>query len=274
MTMTLGTLDYGPMFASGGTPAMVTLTLPGAWLEVAPTGRVFKRKLKRWFDRLDRVWGSTPLTWKLEFQRRGAPHVHLFMVIPSGSRRCRCRLCGRRADPLAFREWLSHSWAAILAHSDPDEYQRGLRAGTGIDYREGLRASDPKRLAVYFAKHGGAAGGKEYQHVVPQEWQADEDGQVIEGAHPGRFWGYRHLSQVWAGVDVPPPVAVTAARTLRRWSSRTVLTFPGQRYPHRVGKRRGRKRLATGAGFVMPNDGALLLSQLARYLNIAHPDYG
>lgn len=283
MTRTLAALDYGPMFASGLTPAMVTYTLPGDWLAIAPDGATFKRLVKRLFSRLDRVWGPVPLVWKLEFQRRGAPHLHTFMCIPTDRRRCRCRVCGSKGGGvlLGFRDWISHQWAHICSAPDPAEYARHLAAGTGIDYREGLRASDPKRLAIYFAKHGGAGGGKEYQHQIPPEWvQLDrQTGELRETSGPGRFWGYRHLEQTWAGVDVAPEDATAAVRIMRRWSERQVSRFPGQTYSHRTElrtrtytKRNGRKsrrrtKYVRGtSGFVLPNDGPAFASQLARAL--------
>ena len=52
--------------------------------------------------------------WKLEFQRRGAPHLHLFTVVPDG----------RTEDGKHFREWLSAAWAAVVGHQDPEEYRK------------------------------------------------------------------------------------------------------------------------------------------------------
>jgi hypothetical protein len=40
---------------------------------------------------------------------------------------------------------------------------------TGVDYAEGIKLTDPRRMAVYFAKYG-TGGAKEYQHRVPSEW--------------------------------------------------------------------------------------------------------
>lgn len=275
MLAAFAALDYSPLWATGWTPAMVTLTLPGDWRAVAPTGRAFKRLVSRFFRGLDHSWGPIPLLWKLEFQRRGAAHLHIFMPIPQGSAVCRCRLCGRAGMALPFKTWLSHKWAAICDAPDPDGYLDHVLAGTGIDYREGLKASDPKRLTVYFSKHGGAAGGKEYQHEIPEEWQAD-------GAGPGRFWGVRHLDPAWAAVDLPPADYVQAVRIVRRWSGRRVFYGnPQSPWPTRselrtrtvrAGKsnRRKTRRVkylsSTPAGFVLPNDGPAFASSLSRAL--------
>jgi hypothetical protein len=279
MVRTIASLDFAPLFADGRTPAMITQTLPGEWRTVAPTGAAFKRLFHNWLRRAEKAWGPLPLLWKLEFQARGAPHLHLFLAPPHGEAVCRCSLfCGRPGRPLRFREWLSHSWADVVAHPDLEERARHVRAGTGIDYREGLRARDPKRLAVYFSKHGGAAGGKEYQHEVPQEWRVD-------GAGPGRFWGYRRLEAVTATVRLDQRDADQAVRLIRRWSARVAFYRPGETYPAsvqlrtqrvKVGgrwKRRRRRYLDHGGGplvggYVLPNDGPGFVSQLARALDL------
>lgn len=280
MVLALGSLDYAPLFALG-TPAMVTLTLPGDWLTVAPTARAFKRLFQALLKRIGRAWGPQwlRLVWKEEFQRRGAPHLHLFMAIPTGAR-----------GGLPFRAWLSKAWADVVAHPDPEQRRRHELAGTGIDYREGLRARDPKRLAVYFSKHGGAGGGKEYQHQPPAEW-IDADGQ---GEGTGRIWGYRGLQKVCAAVDIPEEDFTAAKRTLRRLSTReTFYGTPGSRWPSAVRPRirqvrvprgadprtgevryrtvtRRRKFLAgKGGGFFMTNDGPALASALSRLQAVA-----
>jgi hypothetical protein len=53
-----------------------------------------------------------------------------------------------------FRWWLSITWADIVAHPDPDQRRKHRAAGTGVDYAEGIRLTDPRRMAVYFAKYG------------------------------------------------------------------------------------------------------------------------
>lgn len=285
MVLALASLDYGPLLALG-TPAMVTLTLPGDWQAVAPTGKAFKKILKAWFQRLERAYGkeAARLLWKLEFQARGAPHVHTFMVPPTATALCKCEVCDQvDGTPLRFKDWLSHSWADVVAHPDPEERARHRAAGTGIDYREGLKARDPKRLAVYFSKHGGAAGGKEYQHEVPAEWQEP-------GAGPGRFWGYRGLSPVVASTPVPDEDFTRMKRTLRRLSQRRAFYGDvGSRWPTKVERRTRAVRVprglngetgevryrtvtrpleylanAMGGGFLLVNDGPALASALSR----------
>jgi hypothetical protein len=268
MVRRLAQLDYAPMYDTERPAVMVTLTYPGAWEAVVPTGRDCKRQLRALWKRWARRWG-TPFVglWKLEFQRRGAPHLHLLVVPPR--------------DP-AFRDWLSAAWTSIL---DPAwcgrpcweagagaccEYGRSRRAGTGIDYLRGGRCFDPKRAAVYFSKHGGAAGGKEYQHDVPELWQQP-------GAGPGRFWGYRGLVPVVASAELEWEEYVQLRRTLRRWAKQSgnsrrvvrLLVDSNGVVSYRTRRRKGvqsfTSRGMTG-GTVLVNDGPAFASALALML--------
>lgn len=283
MVRTLGLLDFTPMYADlTRLPAMVTLTYPGDWLTVAPTGKAVKAHLKAFRKRFERAWNE-PLrcVWKLEFQHRGAPHIHMLMVPPHG----------RTADQWAFGAWLSYTWADIVAHPDPEQRRKHVRAGTGIDFAEGLRASDPKRVAVYFTKHAQFAA-KEYQHIVPEPWQEP-------GCGPGRFWGYWGLEKAAAVVELDQADGVLAGRTLRRWAraqgvtrevsvwrtkgGRALSEYPevqglagaellaGQHKARKRKVRRRARRMGANRGFVMVNDGAAMTSQLARYLDQVRP---
>ena len=269
MVRTLCELDYTPLYLDedgqrrSRLPAMVTLTYPGDWLTVAPNGKAAQAHLARFRKRYARAWNE-PLAavWKLEFQRRGAPHFHLLTVPPHG------------VDAklgLPFPAWLSHTWAEIVAHPEAEEYSRHLRAGTGIDYAEGLRARDPRRVAVYFLKHN-VAGDKEYQHEVPEEWREP-------GAGPGRFWGYWQLCKATATVQVDPEDAIVAARTMRRWSRAQQRTrqVTRPRVDHSDGPNRGRVRyrksrervvlVPRSKGWVAVPDGPAFAAELARYLD-------
>jgi hypothetical protein len=291
MVLALASLDYAPLLDLG-TPAMVTFTLPADWQTVAPTGKAYKAHLKSWRKRFTHAYGTHAALalLKLEFQRRGAPHTHAFMVPPTSLALCFCEVCDLGypkhlgyGTPLRFRDWLSHSWADVVHHPDPAERAKHRAAGTGIDYREGLKARDPKRLAVYFSKHGGAAGGKEYQHEVPAEWQAP-------GAGPGRFWAVWGLSKVVESVPVADGDFRLMKRTLRRLSQRQAFygdvtsRYPTSvqrrtqtvRVPRGVNKTTGEVRFrtvtrrreyfgnSTGGGFLLVNDGPALVSALSR----------
>jgi hypothetical protein len=172
-----------------------------------------------------------------------------------------------------------------------------LLAGTGVDYAQGIKLADPRRMAVYFAKYGAASTGKEYQHQVPREWlrtvlvctacglgydqDLDEcpdcdcpDADMTEEGSVGRFWGYRGLHRELAVRQVTPDVGVAAGRIARRWYrakglTKTVMVQRVDQATGRVSHRRStiRKRLfGHGRGSVCVNDGSAFASQLARYL--------
>lgn len=290
MTRRLAELDYGPLLRMGLRLPMTTLTYPGDWEAVAPTGKAVKRHLDQYRKRFERAWGFAFVgIWKLEFQRRGAPHLHLWGPEPEGRAGGLRRFTATRyrpavGDGLTYREWLSEVWADIVGHPDPEQKRRHQLAGTAVDFREGERMRDPRRLAVYFTKHG-SFSAKEYQHVVPEAWQA-------EGAGPGRFWGYWGLDPAVAGVELDPAAAVWAGRILRRYAraqgvtqQRTVRRVRGgvaipadgqvlglagaqlATAPERVRYRKVRRRtvrLGNGRGFLCVNDGPSLATQLAR----------
>ena len=202
MVNVLHSLDYAPMFESGGEAAMVTLTLPGQqWEELVPSPRHFAELRKKWQDAYRYAWGALPVAvWKMEFQRRGAPHLHLFMVPPRGVSRGR-----GGTEGLPFSRWLSRRWADLVAANlDGYKYSSGYKdhvlAGTRVDYVEGQKFSDPRRAAVYFSKHGEFAA-KEYQNVMPEHWSA----AIREGrSQGGNFWGYWQLEKLIETVELRP----------------------------------------------------------------------
>lgn len=263
MVKTACELDYAPLYEDPSRlPAMLTLTYPGDWLTVAPNGRAVKHHLDKFRKRWISQWGEAPRgLWKLEFQARGAPHIHMFTTIPAG----------RGADGSAFRAWLSEAWADVVAHPDPVERMRHERAGTGVDLAEGLRARDAKAVAVYFTKHG-MLSGKEYQNSVPREWR--EALETDPTAGPGRFWGYWGLRKAVSGVQVTAEDAIVVGRTLRRLSRAQgrVQSRERMRVEQSTGRvyfRRSRSRvvlLARGRGWVSVNNGPALAHDLARYL--------
>jgi hypothetical protein len=279
MCRTFAELDYTPLADSGRIPAMVTLTYPGDWECVAPNGASVKRHMVLWRKRFQREWGEPArYIWKLEFQRRGAPHIHLWMAPPHTVGRSGCK----------FRDWLSAEWADIVAHPDPQQRARHVLAGTAVDVLNGLRACDPKRLAIYFTKHSSPnqLGDKEYQHIVPECWHAP-------GRGPGRFWGVHGLERATVIVEIAQDAYLTARRIIRRWSRSQAVygdckrDFPSAVVPRmvnatvrRVDGQTGKVRHRTvrrrrilcnqgglAGGYVLVNNGPAFASQLAAALS-------
>lgn len=288
MILQLTRCDLSELTSGQALPGMVTLTLPGDWLSVAPSAKVATAAFRRFRHRWQREYGRPRWIWKREFQRRGAPHWHLWTVPPTGQR---------------FRRWLSWTWTDSLRVQSSCEHRacelagdfiddadawracvdqcrgsdcercKSLLAGTGVDIAEGLRARDPKRLAIYFLKESGMVGGKAYQNEAPEEWS----GQSI-----GRFWGIAGITRRAVTVELRHEIADTVWRALRgllerRGGSRRVeqrvprgarvdadgvLSPAGYRTVHR------RRRIKARAGWVAVNDGAHFGAMLGRYVTL------
>jgi hypothetical protein len=268
--------------------AMVTLTYPGDWLAVVPNGAASKRHLamlrRRWFRALGwRLDGA----WKLEFQRarreggsigQEAPHFHLLCPVPA------------LVDGQDFKLWLSATWADIVGATGQERVNHEA-AGTGVDFAPVARMSDPKRLAVYFLKHGTKSfDDKEYQHNVPRAWvNLGYDPELgyggAPGSGPGRFWGFWGLKAATVALDLDLDDWITARRSLRRVAAARARTVKYSRAfaaavacgrssaeAARLGveSARGRKLRTLGVGgqlsggWVIVNDGPALAAALAR----------
>jgi len=260
--------------------AMVTLTYPGDWLAVAPRGSASKRHLALFRQRWARALGwRLDGAWKLEFQRprqcgascgQEAPHYHLLCPVPA------------LVKGQDFREWLSGTWADVVGATGQERINHEA-AGTGVDFAAVAKMSDPKRLAVYFLKHGTKSfDNKEYQHNVPAAWQGPGDG-------PGRFWGFWGLKAATLALDLDLDDWITARRSLRAVAAARaravkysrakaaaeacgVGVLPGDARSVRLGvdSARGRKLRTLGVGgqlsggWVVVNDGPALAAALAR----------
>lgn len=252
MVERLSTLDYQSVWGERP-PAMVTLTLPAEWWAYAPSGPEWKRLLRRFYERYTRAWGGRPVgLWKQEFQRRGAPHLHMLITLPLGK---------DRVAGLPWAEWLPQAWADSIGVAGLEREKvvavHSHRLAYG-DYAEGVRASDPRRVAIYFLKHG-SFSAKEYQNQAPDLWA---------GTSVGRFWGYWGLRVVSVVARLTGAEARVILRTLRRWNrannGRTVFRR------RRPGSRRWvtyrKDRLTGRAGFLVLNDAASMAIGLADLL--------
>jgi hypothetical protein len=266
MPLAIGRLDVAEYLERmGGRPVMLTMTYPGDWESVAPSAEVCRRHVDALRARWRRHYGvRLDGLWKREFQRRGAPHYHVWTVLPAG------------VSVNDVRGWLGPTWAGIVGLADVDLREQHARVGCSVDPAQGERSSDPQRLGVYFSKHG-SFSAKDYQNNAPDQW--------VEQGSVGRFWGVWGLKRAVVAVEVHGHDAIAAARILRRLSrSRQVATrVPSvkvktrERYDtqtgewlyseHREVRSTRLKRLVRmrgHAGYVLANDAPAVASQLAR----------
>lgn len=133
---------------------MVTLTYPR---EYPRDGRQVKAHLRKFLSWLRRDTRGCELLWFLEFQQRGAPHVHILIDYP---------LPRDREGIRAFRLRVAMTWYRICESGD----RKHLAAGTRTE-----RLRSPKGGARYAVKYA----QKMRQKAVPRDYR-----------NVGRFWGH------------------------------------------------------------------------------------
>jgi hypothetical protein len=259
MARTIAEVDVSPILRDGCVPGLITLTLPGVWEDLAPDGATFKRLVstfrRAWRDAFG--WSLVGI-WKLEFQRRGAPHLHLLAPVPALG-----------PGGVRFELWLSQVWARVVGSTGQRRLDH-LAAGTGVDFGA-ITMVDPRRIAAYFMKHSAKTGdGKEYQHVVPALWQEP-------GKGPGRFWGIWGLERATREVQVSWEQYVVLRRRLRgiararAWKVAAARARYAGQDPLSVRPRRVRGLGAAGGlagGWVMVNDGPAVWLAVIRSLTL------
>jgi len=93
----------------------VTLTYPMEF----PCARASKRHLKMLMQRIERSYPGTFGVWKLEPQKRGAPHFHIVLAFGVSVRQ-RDDACGDVAGGFeeSFQHWLADAWYEIVGSGD------------------------------------------------------------------------------------------------------------------------------------------------------------
>lgn len=165
---------------AGATNFFVGLTFPGdpKWNTFCP--RAAKEMLRAFIKRHRRAWGPLPIIWKLEPQKRGAPHFHLIVFgLPKV-------FCWND-----YRAWIARNWYEVVGSDEPAHFRSGYSA-TKLESWGGVLSY----AAKYVAK------------VCGSNW-----------VNPGRFWGVegRKLLPIRFKVqEVPGRRAVVMRRQLRR----------------------------------------------------------
>jgi hypothetical protein len=165
--------------------AFVTLTYPAAF----PTAQASKKDLDAFLKRLERSYGQLWVIWKLEPQRRGAPHFHLLVYLGSTF----------HADDLCT--WAAHAWHELAGGGDPNHLKWHLGQLGNRRCVETVR--DWQGVANYAGKYLGKVS------IGDEEWK-----------HPGRFWGERRDELAPITIitqDVEVRQAVQVKRICIRW---------------------------------------------------------
>lgn len=147
--------------------SLITLTYPS---DFPADGKLVKRHLNAFLTDLRRKCPGVEYLWVLEFQRRGAPHFHIFTdaEMPRPLRKLK-RNCGRTKKEVRvhfpWHDWAGDRWAAIVDSGDEKHAIVGA-AWEVLEKRDGC--------ARYIAKEA----YKTFQKKVPKDFQ-----------NVGRFWG-------------------------------------------------------------------------------------
>lgn len=195
----------------------VTLTYPRQW-ESDP--RRWKRDLDAFRKRLVRRWGKLAAFWKLEPQKRGAPHFHLMLWMErwhlSGLERR-----GKRWKPNEKRHvdvwaggvlrefigWCAEAWYEVVGSGD----ERHRNAGTSVEVVRSVNGSK-----WYASKYI----GKECEFRTDQLIDR-ETGEILS---VGRYWGVWARKKLPSGrkrwVTVEPETWLKMRRALRRLTGR------------------------------------------------------
>lgn len=128
-------------------PILVTVTYPGVWLQ-KPEGVAANRRAI--CKRIMRMGREVSIFWRIEYQKRGAPHFHLLVFGLS--------------SPEILRETLPEAWTAVIGTKATHHLARGCDVRASKGWR-GVIAY----LSKYLAK------------------VADADAPAVE--HAGRWWG-------------------------------------------------------------------------------------
>lgn len=279
MCRTFAELDYTPLVECGRVPAMVTLTYPGDWEAVAPHGASVKRHMALWRKRFQREWGEPArYIWKLEFQRRGAPHIHLWMAprIRSADQGANsetgCHRNGRKSSAIQIRSNARATWPLARGSTSSTDYVPAIPSAWRF-------TSPSTRRRINWAI-------RNISTLSPKPGGGRATGRVAFGVH-----GLRRATAI---VEINKDAYLTARRIIRRWSrSQTSYGNSTQRFPtavvprmarfvvRRVDSQTGkvrhrrvrRRRLlcnqgGIAGGYVLVNDGPAFASQLAKALSV------
>lgn len=139
-------IDYKKM----GAPLFYTLTYPGTY---SNDPRQWKNDLAAMVRRLKREFPDLCGTWRLEPQKRGAPHFSGFLW---------------GCDYLTTfkgKEWFSRQWFEVVGSGD----ERHLRAGTGLS-REVMIETRIFYLAKYQTKAEKGGVSQQFDYPVGRYW--------------------------------------------------------------------------------------------------------
>ena len=149
---TMSTVDQSKIV---GTPLFLTLTYPAIWNEDPAS---WKRDFDTFVKRLSRRYPELVIIWRMEFQKRGAPHFHCLLLNCSPA-----RIYWQHKEMAPF---INASWYNAVGSNDPDHFKAGINLQPVKSF---------KRLISYVSKYISKEESEQIQSQYPE--------------HIGRFWG-------------------------------------------------------------------------------------
>lgn len=119
--------------------------------------RIFKKYLQVFFKRLGRKAPRLSIIWRLEYQKRGAPHVHCIVY----------------NAPFIDKKWIQESWGEIVGQSRPFTRIESIKSY--------------KHLMSYASKYAAKVDGRGFNTVTYLTANPQEKAEVVLSA--GRVWG-------------------------------------------------------------------------------------
>lgn len=176
---------------AAGLPTFITLTYPGIWHKDPER---WKKQLHTFTVALFRKWPAAWGIWRLEFQKRGAPHYHMLLwdgptVEAKEARRQNGKMCmlaipGNKSwkNRQVF-EWLSNTWFRVVGSGDEKHRQAGTRIEPVVS-ANGVMAYAAKYLAKSTEEQtetfeGGT--GRHWARIGEKRWMVEEYTQDLTG---------------------------------------------------------------------------------------------
>lgn len=133
-----------------------TLTYPA---EFPTESKVYKAHLKEYRRRFESKFGTVRAVWRLEFQKRGAPHYHLLYL---------------DAPFIPVTEWCE-LWSNVIHTDDPNHRK------IGVDVRLITTGKEAPLIAAYVGKYVGKEDMRNGEDVAEK---------------PGRWWGKWNIEEI------------------------------------------------------------------------------
>jgi hypothetical protein len=167
-----------------GKAVFCTLTYPN---EFPLDSVTFKRHLDVFGKRFQRAYPDAGFFWKLEFQKRGAPHFHpmVFGLQLQAKTRALCR----------FREWLAETWFEVVNSGD-------------VKHRDAGTSAEVMRSSVAILRY--CAG------------YVSKSDQTLVGVKVGRYWGIVGRARIPFGNAQSVTLSPAEHRLIRRTMVRSM----------------------------------------------------